>query len=199
MTYMELNPYWHIPSKIAKEDILPQIQKDVGYLKRQNIRIFENWEEEALELDPGLIEWSQVTPTNFTFKFVQAPGPSNALGSVKFMFPNKFSVYLHDTSAPGLFNHTKRSFSSGCIRVEKPIELAAYLLKDAPEWTPEKIVAAIDSRETQIVRLPKPIAVQILYMTAWVDQEGKAIHFRDDIYERDYPLYEALLESPPVP
>jgi murein L,D-transpeptidase YcbB/YkuD len=199
MTYLELNPYWYIPSKIAKEDMLPQIQKDPEYLSRKKIRIFENWNAEALELDPESIEWSQVTPTNFSFKFVQEPGPSNALGQVKFMFPNKFSVYLHDTPARDLFNQTKRSFSSGCIRIEKPIELAQYLLKDDPEWTREKIVKAIDNRETQIARLPRPIEVQILYMTAWVDQGGEAIHFRHDVYGRDKPLYEALLESPPVP
>jgi murein L,D-transpeptidase YcbB/YkuD len=199
MTYMVLNPYWHIPPKIAKKDILPQIKKDPEYLNRKNIRIFESWKSKALELTPGSIEWSQVKPKNLSFKFVQEPGPSNALGRVKFMFPNKFSVYLHDTPTRGLFNQTKRSFSSGCIRIEKPIELAEYLLRDDLEWTQEKIVEAIDSRETRIVRLPRPIAVQILYMTAWVDQEGGAIHFRGDVYGRDKPLYQALLESPPIP
>jgi murein L,D-transpeptidase YcbB/YkuD len=199
MTYLELNPYWHIPPRIAREDILPQIRKDPEYLSRHKIRIFENWNAEALELDPRSIEWSQVTPTGFSFKLVQEPSPSNALGRVKFMFPNKFSVYLHDTPARDLFNQTKRSFSSGCIRVEKPIELAEYLLKYHPNWTRKELEEAIEAGKTQIVRLPNPIPVQIIYMTAWVDQDGGTVHFRDDIYERDKPVYEALLEGPPVP
>jgi murein L,D-transpeptidase YcbB/YkuD len=115
------------------------------------------------------------------------------------MFPNKFSVYLHDTPARDLFNQTKRSFSSGCIRVEKPIELAEYLLKYHPNWTRKELEEAIEAGKTQIVRLPNPIPVQIIYMTAWVDQDGGTVHFRDDIYERDKPVYEALLEGPPVP
>jgi murein L,D-transpeptidase YcbB/YkuD len=198
MTYMELNPYWHIPPSIAKKDILPQIQKDIEYLARQSIRIFEGWEAGAPEIDPETINWSLMTPRNFSYKLVQEPGPTNALGRVKFMFPNKFSVYLHDTPARALFEQTKRSFSSGCIRIERPIELAEYLLKDDPEWTREKIIEAIDDRETQILRIPKPIDVHILYWTAWVDQDG-TVHFRDDIYGRDKPLDEALAETPPVP
>jgi murein L,D-transpeptidase YcbB/YkuD len=199
MTYMELNPYWHIPPQIAKEDILPEIQKDSQYLDKQKIRVFENWQAEAFELNPAFIEWSQIAPAGLSFKFVQDPGPLNALGRLKFMFPNRFSVYIHDTPARGFFKYEKRSFSSGCIRIEKPIELAEYLLKDNPEWTRNELVDTIDSTKTRIVKLLEPVSVQIVYITAWVDEDGETVHFRDDVYERDKPLYQALLERPPIP
>jgi len=199
MTYMELNPYWHIPPQIAKEDILPEIQRDAQYLDKQKIRVFENWQAEAFELNPAFIEWSQIAPADLSFKFVQDPGPLNALGRLKFMFPNSFSVYIHDTPARGFFKYEKRSFSSGCIRIEKPIELAEYLLKDNPEWTQNELVDTIDSTETRIVRLLEPISVQIVYITAWVDEDGETVHFRDDVYDRDKLLYQALLERPPIP
>jgi murein L,D-transpeptidase YcbB/YkuD len=196
MTYMELNPYWNIPPIIAKEDILPRLRKDPKYLVKENIRVFQGWAAEAPQIDPESVDWSHITPEKFPFKLRQDPGPSNALGRIKFMFPNKFDVYLHDTPARGLFNHTMRSFSSGCIRIEKPIELAEYLLRGQAEWTREKIVAAINSNKTQIVWIPEPIAVHILYWTAWVDQDA-VIHLRDDIYGRDTPLDEALQKGPP--
>ena len=199
MTYMELNPYWHIPPQIAKEDILPEIQTDLQYLNKQKIRVFENWQAEAFELDPAFIEWSQIAPADLSFKFVQDPGPLNALGRLKFMFPNRFSVYIHDTPARGIFKYAKRSFSSGCIRIEKPIELAEHLLKDNPEWTREELVDTIDSAGRRIVRLVEPISVQIVYITAWADEDGEAVHFRDDVYNRDKPLHQALLERPPIP
>ena len=198
MTYMKFNPYWNIPPGIAREDILPFIREDPQYLVKEKIRIFQGWDANAPELDPESIDWSQITEKNFTFKLRQDPGPSNSLGRAKFMFPNKFDVYLHDTPGRWLFNETKRSFSSGCIRIEKPIELAEYLLGGDVEWNRDKILAAINSSKTQIVWIPKPIAIHILYWTAWVDGDG-TIHFRDDIYERDSPVDEALNVRPPRP
>lgn len=196
MAYMELNPYWHIPPSIAKEDILPRLRKDPKYLVRENIRVFRGWAQEAPEVDPESVDWSQVTPERFPFKLRQEPGPSNALGRIKFIFPNKFDVYLHDTPGRELFNHNSRSFSSGCIRIENPIDLADYLLQGQPEWNREKIAAAINSKKTQIVWIPEPIAVNILYWTAWVDEYG-TVHLRDDVYGRDTPLDEALNKGPP--
>jgi len=196
MAYMELNPYWHIPPSIAKEDILPRLRKDPKYLVRENIRVFRGWAREAPEVDPESVDWSQVTPDRFPFKLRQEPGPSNALGRIKFMFPNKFDVYLHDTPGRELFNHNSRSFSSGCIRIENPIDLADYLLRGQPEWNREKITGAVHSKKTQIVWIPEPIAVHILYWTAWVDDYG-TVHLRDDIYGRDAPLDEALKKGPP--
>lgn len=198
MTYMKFNPYWNIPPSIAREDILPYVREDPQYLVKKKIRVFQGWGAHAPEIDPKSINWSQITEKNFTFKLRQDPGPSNSLGRAKFMFPNKFDVYLHDTPGRWLFKEIKRSFSSGCIRVEKPIELAEYLLRGDVKWTREKILASINSSKTQIVWIPKPIAIHILYWTTWVDGDG-TIHFRDDIYDRDSPVDEALGERPPTP
>ncbi len=198
ITHMELNPYWNIPAKIAVRDILPKIQKDPEYLARQKIRVFQGWEKGAPEIDPESIDWSRINAQNLSFKLRQDPGPRNALGRIKFMFPNKFRVYLHDTPAQALFQKDKRTFSSGCIRVQKPIDLAAYLLGNGREWPRENILMAIDNGETQTLRLPEPIPVHLLYWTAWVDKGG-TVHFRDDIYGRDRKLSRALRERPPIP
>ncbi len=195
MTYLVLNPYWHVPHKLAVRDILPKIKKDPGYLDRQGIRVFENWEEFAPEIPRETIDWSSITEHNFFFKLRQDAGPANALGRVKFMFPNKFAVYLHDTPSRYMFKRNQRDFSSGCIRVEGPIDLAVYVLRGDPEWTREEVLSVIDSGESRIVWLPEPIPVHVLYWTAWVDREG-ALHFRRDVYDRDGPLDRALGEGP---
>jgi murein L,D-transpeptidase YcbB/YkuD len=196
MTYMVLNPYWNIPHKLAVEDILPKIKEDPGYLTRRKIRVFESWENLAPEIQPETIDWSGITADNFSFKLRQDSGPSNALGRVKLMFPNKFAVYLHDTPARHMFARNQRDFSSGCIRIEKPVDLAAYVLEDDPEWTREQILLAIEGGENRIVWLPKPIPVHVLYWTAWVEGDGTT-HFRNDVYDRDRPLDHALREGPP--
>lgn len=194
ITYMELNPYWNIPHKIAINDILPNIKEDPNYLTDKNIRIFENWENGAKEINPESIEWDTVTKENFFYKLRQDPANSNALGHIKFMFPNEFSIYLHGTPARELFNETKRTFSSGCIRIEKPIELAAYLLTDNSKWTYEKLTDAVSSKKTRTIFLSDPMNIHILYWTAWVDKDG-TVNFRDDIYGRDRQLNIALNEK----
>ena len=194
ITYMELNPYWNIPHKIALNDVLPCIKKDPNYLKAKNIRIFENWENGAKEINAESIDWDTVTKENFVYKLRQDPADSNALGRVKFIFPNEFSIYLHDTPARELFNKTKRTFSSGCIRIEKPMELAAYLLTNNSEWTYKKLTAAVNSKKTRTILLSDPMDIHILYWTAWVDKDG-TVNFRDDIYGRDRQLNIALNEK----
>jgi len=194
ITYMELNPYWNIPHKIALNDVLPCIKKDPNYLTDKSIRIFENWEDGAKEVDPESVDWNTVAKENFVYKLRQDPANSNALGRVKFIFPNELSIYLHDTPARTLFNKTKRTFSSGCIRIEKPIELAAYLLTNNSRWTYEKLTAAVNSKKTRTILLSDPINIHILYWTAWVDKDG-IVNFRDDIYGRDSQLNIALNEK----
>jgi murein L,D-transpeptidase YcbB/YkuD len=189
--YMELNPYWHIPLTIAKEDILPNLLKNPHYLIDENIRVFESWKANAPEVDPLSIEWSQITAKNLRYKLRQDPGPSNALGRIKFVFPNKFDVYLHDTPARALFEKTKRSSSSGCIRVEKPIELADHLLRHDPRWTRKRILTTMGSGKRQIILISEPITLYVIYLTAWVDDDG-TVHFRDDIYGRDKMLNQVL-------
>jgi murein L,D-transpeptidase YcbB/YkuD len=128
-----------------------------------------------------------ITPQNLHYKFRQKAGPLNALGQIKFMLPNRFDVYLHDTSSRQLFAKTVRDFSSGCIRIEKPIELAAYVLKGDARWTSEKIEAAINKNTEQVIFLPSPLPVHLMYLTCWVD-ENDVVQFREDIYGRDASL-----------
>ena len=190
MTYMVVNPYWKVPRKLAVQDKLPLIRKDPEYLLKHNFRVYQWYNGEAVELDPYSINWSKVNSRNWNFSLRQDPGPDNALGSLKFMLPNKFSVYLHDTPTQHLFEQDTRAFSSGCIRIASPIELAKYLLKDDPYWDLQTIMGAIAGGENEIINLPKPIPVYVLYWTAWVGEDGR-IQFRDDIYGRDTLLAEA--------
>jgi len=194
--YLEVNPYWNIPHSIAVEEILPNIRKDPDYLAKQRIRVFQDWRENAPEIDPATIDWDQVTDRGFSFKLRQDPGPLNPLGRVKFIFPNKFAVYLHDTPARGLFQNLARGRSHGCIRVEKPLDLALYLLRDDSRLTRKALAQTIDGGVPEVISLRDPIHVHILYWTAWVDAGG-TVNFRNDIYERDPPLDMALKEGPP--
>jgi murein L,D-transpeptidase YcbB/YkuD len=191
ISYLVLNPYWHVPKKIAVEDKLPLLQKNPYLLMKQKIRVFTNNGVESMEINPVYVDWSTVTPYNFRYKLRQDPGPLNALGRVKFMFPNRFNVYLHDTPARELFDKTVRTFSSGCIRIEKALELAEYLLRDDPDWTPESLVVAVEKNKERTVKLKTPMPIHLLYWTAFVDGAGE-VHFRNDIYERDMNLIRAF-------
>lgn len=200
LTYLELNPFWNIPQKLAQDDILPLIGSDPEYLVKQRIRVFSNWSLAAAELAADTIDWINLTPANFAYRLRQDPGPANALGRIKFIFHNAHSVYLHDTPARHLFQLPQRTFSSGCVRVEKPIQLAEELLKDDPGWTREMLLAAIAAEQTKTIELPRPIPIYLLYWTAWVCAEGR-VQFRADIYDYDVALQEALncLEASPLP
>jgi murein L,D-transpeptidase YcbB/YkuD len=144
------------------------------------------------------IDWSSVNARNFPYRLRQDPGPQNALGRVKFMFPNPYHVYLHDTPARELFSKIERAFSSGCIRLEKPIELAEYLLRDDPTWTRQKLLTTIGRGTEQVVHLPTSIPVYLLYWTAWVSDDG-VVQFRKDLYERDKVLDKAIRDAFPSP
>ena len=184
VTYMEVNPYWNIPMKLARKDVLPHIQRDPVYLAERGIRVYESWHPEARELMPSSIDWRGLEPQELGFKLRQEPGPRNALGRVKFMFANPFSVYIHDTPGRGKFAGRKRCYSSGCVRVQDPLTLAAFLLRDKDGERGNAFMAAVDSMENTTLGLPKPVPVHIVYFTAWVDDEG-VTHFRDDIYGYD--------------
>ena len=198
MTYLVINPYWGVPDKIAKNDILSKQKKNPNYLVDQKIRVFKGWDESGGEIDPSTVDWATVAAANFPYRFKQDPGPQNALGRVKFMFPNKFDVYLHDTPSKELFTRARRDFSSGCIRVEKPVDLAEYLLKNNPDWPPEKIRSTIAGSDftAQTIKLPEPMNIHILYWTAWVGNDN-AVHFSPDVYDRDKALDIALQKPPP--
>lgn len=191
ITYMVLNPTWYVPQSIAVNDKLPLIKKNPRYLAQQKMRVFSGWSADAREINPYHIDWTRVTESNFSYRLRQDPGPNNALGRIKFMFPNRFNVYLHDTPSRELFNKTNRTFSSGCIRIQKPEELALYLLKDDPRWNPEKFRNTLDTMKEQSIRLPEPVPVHLLYWTVFVDDDG-VVQFRNDIYGRDAQLANAL-------
>jgi L,D-transpeptidase YcbB len=165
------SPYWNVPPSIVAKEILPAIDKNPNYIAKENMEITGN--------DDGL-------PV-----IRQKPGPGNALGKVKFLFPNSFNIYFHDTPSKSLFEKDKRAYSHGCIRVKEPEKLANYVLRNQPEWTPEKINEAMNSGEEKYVKVKNPIAVVVTYYTAWVDENGR-LNFREDIYGHDQKLAQKM-------
>ncbi len=198
LTYMVLNPYWNVPHKLAVEDILPKAKKGIEYLIDGNFKVYRGWGQNAEELDPVTIDWADYNKHRFPFRLRQEPGKKNALGQIKFMFPNQFAVYLHDTPQKALFRRSQRDFSSGCIRVEDAQALASYLLSDDPNWTPELLYNSLVGGNRRVVHVPRPIPVHLHYMTAWVAPDGTR-QFREDIYERDAELDKALKNRDPYP
>ncbi|MGA1839789.1 MAG: L,D-transpeptidase family protein [bacterium] len=198
MTYLVINPYWTVPSTIVKEDIIPALKRNPGFFAKTKMKILQGFgkKAEASAMDPEAIDWSKVNVNHNNFSFRQDPGPNNPLGRIKFMFPNKYAVYIHDTPSRGLFARTERCFSSGCIRIEKPIDLAEFVLSPGKKWNREKITDSIEKGEKMIVRLPESIPVHLIYLTAWVNEDG-TVNFRKDVYEHDKLVYEALKISPP--
>ena len=186
ISYLEFNPYWTVPFSIATQDLLPKAKQDPGYLANQGIRVFAG----DSEVSVWSVSWSDLGRGNFPYTLRQDPGRQNALGRVKFMFPNRHAVYLHDTPSRTLFARAERTFSSGCIRVEKPLDLAHELLRD-DGWSLERIERTIESGERRVARLPVPVPVHLTYVTAWAG-EGGSINFRKDIYGRDQRLAQAL-------
>ena len=192
--YMEVNPYWHVPPTIAVKDLLPKIRADLGYLASEGFAVLDGWGADARRLDPQRIDWNALDKGGFPYKLRQDPGTKNALGRIKFMFPNKHDVYLHDSPARELFGREVRTFSSGCIRVEDARALAEFLLSTQTEPTTDALNAALAGTETRIVRLAEPVPVHLAYFTAWTGEDG-TVHFRKDIYGRDRDLAAALKKT----
>jgi murein L,D-transpeptidase YcbB/YkuD len=176
MTYVVFSPYWNIPSDILKNETLPRVVKDPDFLRRNNIEVVGTSGGDVI--DPEGIDWSDASSTQ-GLRFRQAPGDENALGLVKFIFPNHFNVYLHDTPSDRLFFKEKRALSHGCIRVENPVALAEYVLGDQTTWTPERISAAMHAGREQAVTLKKKLPVHIGYWTAWVEPDGSVTYTQD--------------------
>jgi murein L,D-transpeptidase YcbB/YkuD len=191
MAYLVLSPKWYVPRSIAVKDKLPQLKRSPNALARQNIRVFNS---AGKEIKPGAVNWRAVSADNFNYQLRQDAGPRNALGGIKFMFPNPYNVYLHDTPSRELFSRNQRTFSSGCIRISNPVELAEYLLKSDPKWNRNRIKTASTSGQQQVVNLPQKVPVYLLYLTAWVDEDG-LVNFRSDIYQRDKPMVRALYQG----
>lgn len=188
--YLDFNPTWTAPPKIASNDILPKIKNDPGYLVDNGFEMFAGWGDDSRPVDPSSVDFSLYRPGNFPFRLRQKPGPTNALGQVKFMFPNEYDVYLHDSPARELYRKTVRAFSSGCIRLEKPLELATLLLRGNGIGR-EEIDRIIAADKTTRINLKEPVPVHLTYLTAFIG-EGGTVNFRDDVYERDARLAQAL-------
>jgi murein L,D-transpeptidase YcbB/YkuD len=193
MTHVVFSPYWNVPPGIARDETMPKAASDPDFIARNNMEVIGPKGE---VVDPYSIDWSNASD----LRIRQRPGSGNALGGVKFIFPNNFDVYLHDTNATKLFDRIERGLSHGCVRVEQPEALARYVLRDAPEWTPEAIQQAMQSGQEQHVKLNAPIPVYIVYKTAWVHDGG--VRFLKDLYGHDadqsatlWPSRDATLDT----
>jgi murein L,D-transpeptidase YcbB/YkuD len=186
--YLVLNPTWTVPPTILAQDVLPAMRRDRSYLARKALRVLDS---RGREVDPRNIDWARTSAKGFPYQLRQDPGPENALGRIKFMFPNPYAVYLHDTPSQALFGKSERAGSSGCIRVEHPIHLAELLLADPGKWSREAIERAIATGKTQTVNLREPVPVILMYWTIDVDPDG-TVYFKRDLYQRDPPVLRAL-------
>lgn len=182
------NPYWSIPKSILRKETLPAIKANSKYLANHNMEVVGS---NGKIIKSSAINWKKYNDNNFPYKIRQRPGPFNSLGKIKFLFPNPFDIYLHDTPAKSLFGENERGFSHGCIRVEEPLRLAEYLLRNDSNYSKESIKKIIDSGKQKYVSLKTPIPIFIAYFTAWVDRDGH-LNFRDDIYHHDEKMTKFL-------
>ena len=194
MTYLEVNPYWHVPAKIVQNEIFPKAKHDPSYLAKHGYELLSDWSETAVPVDPASLDWAHMTSLRYRVR--QVPGDKNSLGRIKMMFPNQFDVYLHDTPSKNLFNRANRSFSHGCIRVENPFDVAETILRltNTTDWPRARLDEALATGQRTIVRLKQSIPIHISYVTAFVAADGTA-NFRSDIYGRDRKLSTAMRAS----
>lgn len=181
--YSEFNPTWTVTPSIAGNEMLPKLRQDPNYLARKGYHLYASWKADAPRMNATQIDWQSVNGKRFPYRIVQPAGPNNALGQVKFLFPNKFNVYLHDTANRNLFEQSNRALSHGCIRVHKPLEFAKLLYRLDNNPAVSKIDSIVASEETKGVNFQRPIPVHLTYFTSWV-KDGKVQTF-DDIYGRD--------------
>ncbi|WP_419912188.1 L,D-transpeptidase family protein [Hoeflea sp.] len=186
MEYLEFNPYWNVPYSIATREYLPKLKSNPYALASQKINVLLN----GKRVDPGAVAWGGYSRSNFPFRLRQEPGPKNALGRVKFMFPNQFNIYIHDTPSKSKFDSASRYYSHGCIRVEDPMRLAEVILA-AQGMSREQIDGIVNSGKRRVVKLDTPVPVHVVYLTAWVNKDG-SVHYRRDVYGRDEILSAAL-------
>jgi murein L,D-transpeptidase YcbB/YkuD len=183
METVVFSPYWNVPDSIAEGETAPAAARDPDYLERNDIEILRVSKSGATSVNPANVDWDNPEELK-QLAFRQRPGPKNALGHVKFLFPNAFNVYLHDTPADALFARTGRAFSHGCVRVEEPEALAKYVLRDYAEWDQRRILAAMQAGVEKHVKLRETIPVHIVYFTSWVDEKG-GLYFQPDVYGYD--------------
>lgn len=191
INYIVLNPTWTVPPGIIEKDILPAAQKDPESITRKKLRVLD---ASGREVAPDSVDWSRYRGGHIPYTLRQDPGPSNALGRVKLMFPNPHFVYLHDTPSQALFERSERTFSSGCVRVERALELTELVLNDQERWNKESIARVVEAGQVSNVTLKKKIPVLLAYWTAWVDPKGR-MNFRRDVYGQDEQWAKALDEE----
>ncbi len=189
ITHAAFSPYWNVPTSIIRNELLPKIKNNPSYIEKNNMEIVSN----GNIVSSSSIDWSKFK-LGFPFTIRQRPGPGNALGGIKFLFPNSFSIYLHDTPSKSLFKEKERAFSHGCIRLGEPAKLAKYLFRTDSTFTPERINKLMNQKSETISKLPKSIPVIITYLTTWVNYKGE-INFRKDIYGHDKKLYDEVFGS----
>ena len=190
--YIIFNPWWEIPPSIARTDELRLFQRDPEAVERMGFRVLDR---DGVLVDPNTIDRQSLSASRFPYRLRQAPGEQNALGQVKMMFPNSHNVYLHDTPSRGLFAQRQRAFSSGCLRTQFPLDLAAWLLEDTQGWTRDRIDTVVASGRETRVNLTTKVPVHILYFTTVSEADGH-VRFIDDIYQRDGTVLAALIENP---
>lgn len=180
-----LNPYWNLPKSIIQKEMIPKLLKNKNAMKRQGIEIRDGWAKDAKLVNPRSIDWAAYkNAKHMPFRFAQVPGPKNALGKIKFLFPNKFAVYMHDTPAKSLFNKNKRAYSHGCIRLHKPRELLKTFASFNTNVDYTKAKKILKGKEKTYYNLKEPVPIDVVYLTAWVDYDGQ-LQFRNDIYNYD--------------
>ncbi|MGE5172161.1 MAG: L,D-transpeptidase family protein, partial [Rudaea sp.] len=189
MRSIEFSPYWNVPPSIARNEIVPRLRRDPGYLAREAMEIVGSRDDRVLDLPLDAATLARIAGGELRVR--QRPGPQNALGGIKFVLPNAMNVYLHATPQVVLFAQARRDFSHGCIRVAEPVALARFALRNDPAWTESRMQAAMHAERPERVPLPRPIAVVIFYTTAIVDDQARA-HFLPDIYGFDERLERAL-------
>ncbi len=192
MTHMVVNPTWNVPQSIASQEYLPQLLRDPSVLTRQNITM--RVRGSGQRVDARLIDMSQYSQNNFPFVLQQQPGSRNALGKVKFMFPNKYNIYLHDTPSRSLFNRDSRAYSHGCVRVQRPLDLAYTLLAPQSSDPEATFQAARDTRRATTITLETPVPIYLTYQTVFLDETGE-LAYRVDVYGRDQLVFDALAEN----
>lgn len=191
MNTIVFSPYWNIPASIVAKETLPAVKRNKGYLASHNMEVVSG----SGVVNASSIDWGKYSGYNFPYTIRQKPGPNNSLGRVKFLFPNNYSIYLHDTPAKSLFDEPSRAFSHGCIRVAEPKRLAEHLLRNDTAWNSEKIEAAMNKNKETKVTLATPVPVFIAYFTAWVDRQGR-LNFRNDVYGHDKRLAKKMFDNP---
>jgi murein L,D-transpeptidase YcbB/YkuD len=188
MTHIVLNPKWYVPNKLARLDLLPKQQANPGYFARYNFRVFNFEDGIKKEISPDTVDWQAMSEQYFPYSLVQEPGKKNALGQLKFIMPNPWKIYLHDTPSKSLFNHSQRNFSAGCIRVEDPLALASFSLSKNSGQQP--LLDIISSNENYTAELEQPLSVYAIYATVWLN--GDEVMFSPDSYRRDQRMAEYL-------